>query len=303
MKSLKVIFALAAIVAFALVIYAWVAARRDAQVMKQTIAAQNKILNAANADKRKNDSDLQTTLAQINSSKRKVTTPSAALQGLNQSLPLPQPLTFVPVEEVQAGTVDDSSDGGSPGASQASFASPSQSPDGPPRAKTPKPAGSATIPAIDLIPLYTYTQDCRACSVELESARVDALDDQKKIAALIAERDAAVKASRGESVIRRIKQSAIWLAVGAGAGYAVSTQFSHGRLPKLLTTENQYYVTYVANREARASLGRGRGFGRFGLLVRLAGVSGAGGGRSGGVGGNGRRKGEVLIKSGSVASY
>jgi hypothetical protein len=263
MKSLKVIIALGAIVAMALFVYAWVAARRDAQAMKETIAAQNKILNAANADKRKDDSNLQTALAQINSSKRKVRTPSAALQGLNQSLPLPQPLTFVPVEDAKAATEGDSSAGGSPGPSQASFASMSQSPSGLPTAQRPKPAGSATIPAIDLIPLYRHTQDCRACSVELDAARVDTLDDQKKIAALIAERKAAVKASRGGSVVRRIKQSAIWLVVGAGAGYALSTRFSHARLPKQLTPENQYYVTVNSNWEVRAELrawSRIRGF-------------------------------------------
>ena len=269
MKSLKLLLVLAAIVSISIVVYAWVDARRDEQSLKATIATQNKALDAANADKRQNDSDRQKALAQINSLKRRVKTPSAAVQGLNESLPLPEPITFVPVEETRATPLSgastgngNGSDGSRPGSSPIS-----QNPDWRARAKASPPGSSAILPAVDLVPLYQYTQNCRACSVELDSARANALDDQKKIAALTAQRDAAVKTSRGGSVVRRIKQSAIWFAVGAGVGYALSTLDSHGRSPNPLTRENQYYVTrYI---ELGRYLRRPNGWVRLGGLVGM----------------------------------
>ena len=262
MKSLKLLLVLAAIVSISIVVYAWVDARRDEQSLKETIATQNKALDAANADKRQNDSDLQKALAQINSLKRRVKTPSAAVQGLNQSLPLPAPIAFVPVGETRATPLDGASTGNRSGGSRPGSGPISQIPDGHAGAKTSPPGSSAILPAVDLVPLYQYTQNCRACSVELDSARANALDNQKKIAALTAQRDAAVKTSRGGSVVRRIKQCAIWFAVGAGVGYALSTRASHGRSPNPLTRENQYYVPYHI--ELGGHLWRSNGWVRLG---------------------------------------
>jgi hypothetical protein len=81
-------------------------------------------------------------------------------------------------------------------------------------------SSTAEIPAADLKPLYDYVQDCRACQTRLAAYTQDAADNQAKIAALTRERDAAITASKGGTFWRRFRSDAIWLAIGAGLGYA-----------------------------------------------------------------------------------
>jgi hypothetical protein len=81
-------------------------------------------------------------------------------------------------------------------------------------------AASAEIPAADLKPLYDYVQDCRACQARLAAATQNAADDASKIAALTRDRDAALVAAKGGSFWQRFRRNALWLAVGAGLGYA-----------------------------------------------------------------------------------
>ncbi len=201
MKTLKLLVALSLIGGVAFVVLEWIAANRGAAVLKQTIAAQNKIVEAADADKRKRDTDLQKALAQIDALKRQVKTSAGAVRGLNQVLTLPQPITFEPdVPTSAASATTPASEG----------------------ANLDRPPNVATIPRADLVPLYDYAQNCRACALQLDNARQNAIDDAKKIRALEAERDDAVKSSRGGSLKHRLKIAVEWFALGAGSGLVVS---------------------------------------------------------------------------------
>ena len=85
-----------------------------------------------------------------------------------------------------------------------------------PSAKTLEP--SAVIPAGDLKPLYDFTLDCKACQARLAAAQADLIDERAKAAVLARERDEAVPAAKGGSLLRRIARNAKWLAIGAAAG-------------------------------------------------------------------------------------
>jgi hypothetical protein len=84
------------------------------------------------------------------------------------------------------------------------------------------PQSTAEIPAADLVPLYNYVQDCRACQLQLTAAKQNASDDAAKIRALTTERDAAVTAAKGGPFWLRLKRNAHWLAIGAAAGAVTS---------------------------------------------------------------------------------
>jgi hypothetical protein len=99
------------------------------------------------------------------------------------------------------------------------------------------------LPGADLIPLYRYTLDCQTCSVELAAANANAVEDQKKIAALEAERDAALKVSRNGNFRHRIREAATWFAIGASVGFTLTAvEVSTHHQP--LTRENPYYVSF-----------------------------------------------------------
>jgi hypothetical protein len=76
----------------------------------------------------------------------------------------------------------------------------------------------AVIPAADLKPLYDFSLDCRACQAKLAAAQADLTDEQAKTAVLTRERDEAVRAAKGGSLLRRIARNAKWLAIGVAAG-------------------------------------------------------------------------------------
>jgi hypothetical protein len=228
MKTLKLIVALALVGGVAFVVLEWMAANRSAAALKQTIEAQNKIVDSADEDKRNRDDDLQKALAQINALKRQVKTSEGAVRGLNQVLTLPQPITFEPgggqaSSNLQAhdtnadrGKIHDGSRAAASAAPAAALAWLG--------ASSERPGNVATIPTADLIPLYDYAQNCRACALRLESARHDALDDANKIRALEAERDAAVNTSRGGNFKHRLKNAVGWFALGAGSALVVSAE-------------------------------------------------------------------------------
>ena len=76
----------------------------------------------------------------------------------------------------------------------------------------------AVIPTEDLKPLYDFALDCKACQAKLAAAQADLTDERTKTAVLTRERDAAVRAAKGGSLLRRIARNAKWLAIGAAAG-------------------------------------------------------------------------------------
>jgi hypothetical protein len=219
-KALKLMFVLAVFVGVVITVRAWVEARRDAEALKRTIATQKSVLDGADADERENAIALQKALSQIDALRRRVRTPVQAAQGLNQILPLPTPIDY--------GAAGVSAQNNQLGAITTTTRAPSSTNDTTkdlpesPKPKSDKAEHSATLPEADLIPLYNYTQECRACTLELDAARNNVLDGQKKIAALTAERDAAIRTAHNRGVIQHVRDSVLWIAVGIAVDRATS---------------------------------------------------------------------------------
>jgi hypothetical protein len=89
-----------------------------------------------------------------------------------------------------------------------------------PNNPTPKPSqvADAILPAADLAPLYDFALDCKARQAKLTATQADLNDEKVKTAALTKERDAAVRAAKGGSALRRIARAAKWFALGAATG-------------------------------------------------------------------------------------
>lgn len=94
-----------------------------------------------------------------------------------------------------------------------------QDPRAPPSNPTPKSvqAADAILPAADLKPLYDFALDCQACQAKLAAAQSDLTDKKTKSAASSKDQDAAVRAAKGGSVLRRISRAPKWFAKGAAA--------------------------------------------------------------------------------------
>ena len=74
------------------------------------------------------------------------------------------------------------------------------------------------FPVADLKPLYDFAADCKACQAKFGAAQADLADEKVKSQALGRERDDALRAAKGGSVLRRIARAAKWFAIGAAAG-------------------------------------------------------------------------------------
>jgi hypothetical protein len=188
----------------------WQADRRDrAQLATQLAAAQQTIAQAA-ASQHDRDTLLNQTLAQIAAQKQTTATPAQILQDLPGALSLPAPITLQ-AQSTQTTASIDAATGAKTAQGHAA-----ELPNNP----TPKPgqAADAILPAADLKPLYDFALDCKACQAKLTATQADLNDEKTKAAALTKERDAAVRAAKGGSALRRIARAAKWFALGAAAG-------------------------------------------------------------------------------------
>jgi hypothetical protein len=186
----------------------WKADRRDrAQLAAQLAAAQQTIAQAT-ASQRDRDAALNQTLAQISALKQADASPTQILQDLPAALSLPAPIA---PQSAPAPTNAAKAASPAPGPS-------SQLPSNPnPKTQQPQ-AGDTILPAVDLKPLYDFALDCKACQAKLAASQNDLTDEKTKTAALTKERDAALKAAKGGSALRRIARAAKWFALGAAAG-------------------------------------------------------------------------------------
>jgi hypothetical protein len=175
------------------VLAAWRADRRDRAQLAADLAAAKQLLAQADARQHERDAHLLQTLASIAAEKRNVTTPAQIVREFQQQIPLPSPITLQPAPRPE---------GEEPGH---------------PAKKTPVPT-QAVIPGEDLKPLYDFTLDCKACQAKLAASQGDLADERAKTAVLTRERDQAVRAAKGGSLLRRITRNAKWLAIGAAAG-------------------------------------------------------------------------------------
>jgi hypothetical protein len=190
-------------IAFALVLVAIIYVsrredRRDRSQLAAQLAAAQQGLNAADARQHDRDAQLQQSLAAIAQSKRTVQSPTQILADLPNQLPLPTPL----------------------------FLDPKTLPSSPHSKGAPGPASQVVIPPEDLKPLYDFTLDCKACQAKLATTQADLSDEKTKTATLAKERDAALQAAKGGTLLRRIGRAVKWFALGAAAG-ALAAKTAH----------------------------------------------------------------------------
>jgi hypothetical protein len=200
----------------AITIYvSWQADRRDRAQLATQLAAAQQTITQATVSQHDRDTLLNQTLAQIAAQKQAVATPAQILKDLPNAISLPQPITL---------RTDTSPS--TPAANQTT--NPADRSPGRPANPTPK-SGQPTdaiLPASDLKPLYDFALDCKACQARLSATQSDLTDEKTKTAALTKERDAAVRATKGGSALRRIARAAKWFAIGAAAG-AIAAKAAH----------------------------------------------------------------------------
>jgi hypothetical protein len=195
----------------------WQADRRDRAQLASQLAASQKTITDAAASQHDRDTLLNQTLAQIAAQKQAAVSPAQILKDLPGALSLPVPIALQ-TQGAQADPAPNSlAKQGAPG--QISTLPNNPSP------KSGQPV-DAVLPAADLKPLYDFALDCKACQTKLAASQSDLTDEKTKTAALTKERDAAVRAAKGGSVLRRIARAAKWFAIGAAAG-AVAAKAAH----------------------------------------------------------------------------
>ena len=186
----------------AAIFFAWREDRRDRTQLAAQLAAAQQARNAADARQHDRDSQLQQSLVAIAVQKRTVQTPAQILTDLPRELPLPVPL----VVETKPLPYNPAAKPGSPAATSTS---------------------QVVIPPEDLKPLYDFTLDCKACQAKLAAAQGDLIDERTKTDTLAKERDAALRAAKGGSLLRRIGRAAKWFAIGAAAGALAAKSARH----------------------------------------------------------------------------
>lgn len=231
----------AAVVAAAGVAREWLGAR-DARVhLEATVRAQKALMDQASAREAERARALEQSLGEIAALKRHVQTPQQVIREipayLSREARLPQPIEIQLPESVrtvaQSGTA--SPNAAVPQSGTTSQTLDPQSGTFPPTAASAAPGSAspqaapaiARIPQEDLKPLFDYLQDCRACKLQLDSARADLTDEHTKIEALTHERDAALRAARGGGFWARVKHAAKWFVIGAVAGAAAGAAATH----------------------------------------------------------------------------
>jgi hypothetical protein len=195
----------------------WQADRRDRAQLASQLADAQKTITAAAASQHDRDTLLNQTLAQIAAQKQAAVSPAQILKDLPGALSLPAPIALQ-TEGAQAHPAPNSI------AKQATPSQISTLPNNP-SPKSGQPV-DGVLPAADLKPLYDFALDCKACQAKLAASQSDLTDEKTKTAALTKERDAAVRAAKGGSVLRRIARAAKWFAIGAAAG-AVAAKAAH----------------------------------------------------------------------------
>ncbi len=186
------------------VFFAWREAQKQQMALQAELKTTQQALADASAREASRDAAVKSLTAQIRQQKAEVQTPAQLIQALPDVLPLPTPLAIAP-ERMDSPPSSGQAEGETPkgkntmgGANEG--------------------AQKLEFPAADLKPLYDFALDCKSCQAQLGAAEADLKDEKAKEAALGRERDDALKAAKGGSVLRRVARAAKWFAIGAAAG-------------------------------------------------------------------------------------
>ncbi|HET6932268.1 MAG TPA: hypothetical protein VFI45_18210 [Candidatus Acidoferrum sp.] len=196
------IFKVAAVAVVAMlaasVFFAWRDARKEQAALQAELKTTQQALAEATARQATRDAAVNELVAGIKKKEATVQRPAQVVAALPEVLPLRMPITIEPgpnSDRKQSGITT-----GPPG--------------GPPDTIQPK----VNFPAADLKPLYDFAAECKACQARLGASQANLADEKTKSQALGRERDDALRAAKGGSVLRRIARAAKWFAIGAAAG-------------------------------------------------------------------------------------
>jgi hypothetical protein len=192
----------AAVVVVAVLAASVFVAWRDAGMQQAALQAELKTtqqaLAEATARQATRDATVNELVVGLKKKEAAVQKPAQVVAALPDLITLPAPITIEPPQSTQNQT------------SGKGQASPVSVPDD----IQPK----VNFPAADLKPLYDFAVDCKTCQAKLGAAQADLADEKVKTQALGRERDDALRAAKGGSVLRRIARAAKWFAIGAAAG-------------------------------------------------------------------------------------
>jgi hypothetical protein len=176
-------------------------AKQSAAVVKQQADLASQLVLVAQ--------DLKARMSALEAQKAAVVTPDQVAIAIQRYLPtsLPAPVTAITAP------------------------APAGSPSG-----TPPTTTGMVVPGADMKPLFDELVNCRECGAKLTSAlgMVSILQDQVKtlqaqvailqqqVASVTKERDAAVKAAKGGSILTRVKRDAETIAISVGAGFVLA---------------------------------------------------------------------------------
>ncbi|HUL32791.1 MAG TPA: hypothetical protein VL128_02815 [Candidatus Eisenbacteria bacterium] len=209
------------------VFVAWRDSRKQQAALQEELDTSQKQLAEATARENSRDETLSTLLAQLRKSKDEVQRPDQVIAALPRVLPLPQPITLGggPAEQDAAGAAPQPTKEQSPAAHPAIEVTGQAESASSPGSR--EPVGvTAEFPAADLKPLYDFSVDCKSCQAQLVAAQADLQDEKAKEQVLSTERDNAVKAAKGGSVLQRVLRAAKWFAIGVAAG-AIAAKAAH----------------------------------------------------------------------------
>ena len=176
---------------------AWRDERKEQVALQAELKTTQQALAEATTRQATRDAAVNDLVAGLRKKEAAMQKPSQVVAALPDVLPLPAPITIGPERPAPEG-------GPYTGKSAASAV------DG----IRPK----VNFPAGDLKPLYDFAADCKACQAKLGAAQADLADEKVKSQAIGRERDDALRAAKGGSVLRRIARAAKWFAIGAAAG-------------------------------------------------------------------------------------
>jgi len=192
------------------VFVAWRDARSEQAALQAELKITQQALAEATARQASRDAAVNDLVAGLKKKEAVVQKPAQVVAALPDALTLPEPITIEP-ERPDSPPLLGKAQGG-PNMTTGSV------PDG----IQPK----VNFPAADLKPLYDFAVDCKACQAKLGAAQADLADEKVKSQALGRERDDALRAAKGGSVLRRIARAAKWFAIGAAAG-AIAAKAAH----------------------------------------------------------------------------
>ena len=190
------------------VVVAWRDVRREQAELQEKLKSAQQAVTDANVREETRQSALQQQLAGLQKKQATVRSPEQVLDELPSVLPLPKPLVIE--ETPQSDVAGQASGPGKP--FEASLAARDKQG----RPDVPRP--TVILPVEDLKPLYDSAVACKECQAELKAAQANLADEKMKTEALGRERDDALKAAKGGSVLRRVARAAKWFAIGAAAG-------------------------------------------------------------------------------------